>query len=92
MASDAATTTNFRFLLLRPKRQNRSALNPIQQKLYASDVKPIQQERSASEMEEPTADLKLFKSEPITLNDVSVMIQMNGQNYVKLMKHQDQGS
>ena len=39
------------------------------------------------------SELKRCKSEPpkpITLEDLPVMIQMNGQKYVKLMKHQDQ--
>ena len=41
---------------------------------------------------EPITDLKRCKSEPpnpITLDDLPVMIQMNGQQYVKLIKHQN---
>ena len=59
----------------------RSALKPS--KLFA--LKPIRQKRSASE----TVQLKA-KSEPITLENLPVMIQMNGQKYIKLMKHQNQ--
>ena len=77
---------------VKSKRQKRSAsdMKPIRQKLSASDVKPIRQKRSASETVEPNTDLKQCKPEPITLNNLPVMIQMNGQKYVKLMKHQDQ--
>ena len=81
---------------LKPKRfalkpRKRSALKPIQQKLSVSYMKPLRQKRSASET--MVSELKRCKSEPpkpITLEDLPVMIQMNGQKYVKLMKHQDQ--
>ena len=59
----------------------RSALKPS--KLFA--LKPIRQKRSASEIVQLKA-----KSEPITLENLPVLIQMNGQKYIKLMKHQNQ--
>ena len=31
--------------------------------------------------------MQVRATKPITLEDLSVMIQMNGQKYVKLMKH-----
>ena len=43
----------------------------------------IRQKQSASE----TVQLK---SKPINLENLPVMIQMNGQKYIKLMKHQNQ--
>ena len=83
---------------LKPKRfalkpSKRSALKPIQQKrsFFRYALKPLRQKRSASET--MVSELKRCKSEPpkpITLEDLPVMIQMNGQKYVKLMKHQDQ--
>ena len=81
---------------LKPKRfalksRKRSALKPIQQKLSFSDMKPLRLKRSASET--MVSELKRCKSappKPITLEDLPVMIQMNGQKYAKLMKHQDQ--
>ena len=54
-------------------------------------MKPLRQKRPASET--MVSELKRCKSEPpkfITLEDLPVMIQMNGQKYGKLMKHQDQ--
>ena len=54
-------------------------------------MNPFRQKRSASET--VVSDLKRCKSEPpkpITLEDLPVLIQMNGQKYVKLMKHQEQ--
>ena len=54
-------------------------------------MKPLRQKRSASES--VVSDLKPCTSEPpkpIILEDLPVMMQMNGQKYVKLMKHQGQ--
>ena len=81
---------------LKPKRftlkpSKRSDLKPIQLKRSVSDMKPLRRKRSASET--MVLELKRCKSEPpkpITLEDLPVMIQMNGQKYIKLMKHQDQ--
>ena len=81
---------------VKPKRfalkpRKRSALKPMQQKLSVSDMKPLRQKRPASET--MVSELKRCKSEPskpITLEDLPVMIQMNGQKYIKLMKHQNQ--
>ena len=78
---------------LKPNRKKRSASDekPIQQKRSVSDMKPLRQKRPASET--MISELKRYKSEPlksIILEDLHVMIQMNGQKYVKLMKHQDQ--
>ena len=49
-------------------------------------MKPLRQKRPASE----TVQSKRCKSEPITLENLPVMIQMNGQKYIKLMKLQNQ--
>ena len=69
---------------VKPKR---FALKPIKRSALKlsklSDT--IRQKQSASE----TVQLKA-KSEPITLENLPVMIQMNGQKYIKLMKHQNQ--
>ena len=75
-------------ILFALKPSKRPALKPIQQKRSA--LKPLRQKRTASET--MVSELKRCKSEPpkpITLEDLPVMIQMNGQKYVKLMKHQD---
>ena len=56
-----------------------------------SALKRLRQKRPASET--MVSELKRCKSEPsrpITLEDLPVMIQINGQKYVKLMKHHDQ--
>ena len=56
-----------------------------------SALKPIRQQRPASKT--MVSELKRCKSEPpkpITLDDLPLMIQMNGQKFVNLMKHQDQ--
>ena len=81
---------------LKPKRfalkpSKRSDLKPIQLKRSVSDINPLRQKRPASET--VVLELKRSKSEPpkpITLEDLPVMIQMNGQKYVKLMKHHSQ--
>ena len=77
---------------VKPKRfalkpSKRSALKPSKR----SALKPLRQKRPASDT--MVLELKRCKSEPsksITLEDLPVMIQINGQKYVKLMKHQDQ--
>ena len=74
---------------LKPKRfalkpSNQSVLKPMQHKRSISDMKPLRQKRPASET--MVSELKRCKSEPpkpITLEDLPVMIQMNGQKYVK---------
>ena len=74
-------------MLLTLKPSKRLALMPSKR----SALKPLRQKRPASET--IVSELKRCKSEPskpITLEDVPVMIQMNGQNYIKLMKHQNQ--
>ena len=63
---------------LKPIQQKRSALKPIQQILSA--LKLLRPKQSASET--VVSELKRCKSEPpkrITLEDLPVMIQMNGQ-------------
>ena len=87
------------------KPSKRSALKAIDQMLFAlkpskrpalkpskrSALKPLRQKRPASET--MVSELKRCKSEPskpITLEDLPLMIQMNEQKYIKLMKHQDQ--
>ena len=69
---------------VKPKRfalklSKRSALKPIHQKRSISDMKPLRQKRCKSE-----------PPKPITIEDLPVMIQMKGQKYIKLMKHQNQ--
>ena len=74
---------------LKPGKQ--STLKPIQQRRSVSDMTPLRQKRVAAET--MVTELKRCKSEPpnhITLEDLPVMIQMNRQKYVNLMKHQDQ--
>ena len=81
---------------VKPKRfalkpSKRSALKSIQQKRSDSDMKPLRQKRPASET--MVSELKRCKSEPpkpITLEDLPVMIQMNLEKYVKLMKYREQ--
>ena len=68
---------------LKPKR---FALKPSKR----CALKPIRQKRPASET--MASELKRCKSEPpkpITLEDLPVMIWINGQKYVKLINHQD---
>ena len=74
-------------MLLTLKPSKRLALMPSKR----SALKPLRQKRPASET--MVSGLKRCKSEPskpITLQNLPVMIQINGQKYVKLMKHQDQ--
>ena len=74
-------------MLLNSKPSKRLASMPS--KRFA--LKPIQQKLSASET--MVSELKRCKSaeppKPIILEDLPVMIQMNGQKYVKLINHQD---
>ena len=69
------------------KPSKRSALKPSKR----SALKPIRQRRPASEM--MASELKRCKSaeppKPISLEDLPLMIWINGQKYVKLINHHD---
>ena len=71
-------------LLSALKPSKRLALMPSKR----SALKPLRQKRPASET--MVSELKRCKSEPSKPITLPVMIQINGQKYVKLMKLQDQ--
>ena len=71
-------------MLLTLKPSKRLALMPSKR----SALKPLRQKRPASET--MVSELKRCKSEPSKPITLPVMIQINGQKYVKLMKLQDQ--